>query len=350
VRSGAYDSAVSPASSQAGQARADGISVVVTVLDDRAALADLLDALGAQTRTPEEVVVVDGGSSDGTRELLEERGARISLRVLVEPGVNISAGRNAGVRAAAHEWIAVTDAGCRPDPGWLAAIDAARADADFVAGVYRVEAETALERALADALYPAPEELERPSCSVRLWQRAFGKRFEAASATGRSMAFTRAVWERAGGFPEELYAGEDVAFSRAVVGSGAKARLATRAAVAWRPRMTWGANAQMYRTYARGDVRRGSVATHVLRAGAWLGTAAFALAGGRAGRLLAAAWFAAYTSVPLLRARARGHGPAVVWRIPLAIAMKDLSQIQGAILGLLDRGRRVPQPVPKRRA
>ena len=86
----------------------------------------------------------------------------------------------------------------------------------------------------------------------------------------------------------------------------------------------------MYRTYARGDVRRGSVLTHALRASVWLGVLALALFGGRAGRLLAIGWLAAYVSVPLLRARTRGHGAAVAWRLPFVIAMKDLSQIAGA--------------------
>ena len=52
VRGATYDSSVSVASS---------ISVVVTVFNDRAALLELLDALGSQTRRPDEVVVVDAG-------------------------------------------------------------------------------------------------------------------------------------------------------------------------------------------------------------------------------------------------------------------------------------------------
>src|SRR4051812_46528895 len=109
-----------------------GVSVVVTVLNDRGAVMELLDALAAQTRLPDEVVVVDGGSSDGTLELLE---ARPGVSVLRAPGANISAGRNLGIRSAAHSRIACTDAGCRPAPGWLAALADALEEMEFAAGV-----------------------------------------------------------------------------------------------------------------------------------------------------------------------------------------------------------------------
>src|SRR6185312_16801133 len=99
----------------------DGISVVVTVRNDREALAELLEALERQDRRPDEVVVVDAGSDDGTRELLARRNG-LPLTVLDLPGANISAGRNAGVRAATYERIACTDAGCRPVVGWVQAL------------------------------------------------------------------------------------------------------------------------------------------------------------------------------------------------------------------------------------
>ena len=62
-------------------------SVVVTVRNDEFDLRELLAALEAQTRAPEEVVVVDGGSIDGTLDVLRGwRPERFPVRVLVEPG------------------------------------------------------------------------------------------------------------------------------------------------------------------------------------------------------------------------------------------------------------------------
>src|SRR4051812_12749068 len=54
-------------------AEGGGISVVVTVRDDPDQLAQLLDSLERQTRAPDEVVIVDGGSSDSISGLVEGR-------------------------------------------------------------------------------------------------------------------------------------------------------------------------------------------------------------------------------------------------------------------------------------
>jgi len=313
-----------------------GISVVVTTLNDRAGLELLLPALASQTRPPDELIVVDGGSRDGTLELLEQWSDRLPLRVLDAPGANISAGRNVGIRAASSFWIACTDAGCEPEPGWLEAIDAAREGVDFVAGIYVVDPHTPLEQALAVALYPVREELVSSPPLVRAWQRVFGRRFEVEGATGRSIAFTRTVWEALDGFPEELYAGEDVAFSRAAVRSGFRARLASAAAVAWRPRPTWRANARMYWLYGRGSVRRGGSLRHVLRFAGWAFVVAAAARRTWPARLASAGGIGAYLSVPVLRARRARVGPAGLVRIPGAIALKDFALLAGAGAGMLD--------------
>jgi glycosyltransferase involved in cell wall biosynthesis len=326
-----------------------GISVVVTVRDDREELAQLLDSLAHQTRAPDELVVVDGGSTDGTVELLESwsEGAGFPLRILVEPGANISAGRNIAIRAAAHDWIACTDAGCRPVPEWLEELDRARRDADLVAGFYIVVGETPFEEALAVALYPSHDELRDPPPLVHLYHRMFGRGFEASHAATRSCAFSKRAWEAVGGFPEELYAGEDVAFSLAVVDRGFPAVVAPDAAVTWRPRPSWAANARMYRTYARGDARRGTLSRHLIRLGAWTIALVLVTAGGRTGRALVAAGALADASLPLVRAARRGIPVHRWWRIPLVIAMKDLSQIAGALEGFADELAGRPQPAPR---
>ena len=326
----------------------DAIAVVVTVRDDRDQLAELLAALAEQTHPPDEVVVVDGGSTDGTRALLAEARAEgvLPLTIVDAPGANISAGRNIGVETTRHDLVALTDAGCRPRPEWLAAIVDALTHADFVGGTYRVDARTPFERCLAVALYPAPEEIGATSAMLALSHRLFGRAFEVALSTGRSMGFTRAAWEVAGGFREDLYAGEDVNFSSTVVSAGLRTRLVPAAEVAWRPRMTWRANASMYRTYARGDVRRGRRGRHFVRALGWITAPAVAIAGPAPARVLVGAAVAAYVGLPAARALKVGLPAREWWRLPLLVAMKDLAQCLGAAEGVGDAVRGRPQPPP----
>jgi cellulose synthase/poly-beta-1,6-N-acetylglucosamine synthase-like glycosyltransferase len=318
--------------------------VVVPVRDDRAGFAELLSALSSQTRLPDELVVVDGGSTDGTLDELEGW-SRAPVRLLVERGSTIGAARNAGIRAAASEWIACVDAGCRPVPGWLSAIDRARATSDFVASVVVVDGHTPLHRVLAVTHYPRVEELGDRRPLVRLSHLLFGRRYEPDRAGGAGMAFSRTAWLAAGGFPEHLGAGEDRAFTSAVETQGSRIVRPPEAAVRWAPPATWRANARMFMRYSRGDIRIRGRGRHALRAVAWGSAGAAVLGGSRRARAAAAVGALGYVALPVWRARAARLPAAHWWRIPAAVAVKDLSQIAGAALGLADdlRGSR-PDP------
>ncbi|MGD8902407.1 MAG: glycosyltransferase, partial [Anaerolineae bacterium] len=97
------------------------ISVIATVLNEKDAIERLLKSLDGQTRRPDEVVIADGGSTDGTLSILESwvSSGLLPLRVLETPGANISEGRNAAISAASGDLIASTDAGVRLEDDWL---------------------------------------------------------------------------------------------------------------------------------------------------------------------------------------------------------------------------------------
>src|ERR1019366_6094840 len=107
------------------------LSVVSTVLNEVLTIDDLLTDVLNQLDADDEFIVVDGGSRDGTREAVLVRAtADPRLRLLDVPASGISAGRNEGVRAARHNSIAFTDAGCRPADGWLDGLRSGLSHAD----------------------------------------------------------------------------------------------------------------------------------------------------------------------------------------------------------------------------
>lgn len=98
------------------------VSVVIPVLNAARTLPLCLAALSRLDPKPNEIIFVDNGSSDGSQGLLkafESEHAKWAVRCLVQPTRGASAARNTGIRAAAGEVIAFTDADCEPDVDWV---------------------------------------------------------------------------------------------------------------------------------------------------------------------------------------------------------------------------------------
>src|SRR3954447_12257028 len=177
----------------------DRVALVATVLNEGATIDALLASVAAQTRPPDEIRLVDGGSTDDTVQRARAWAARgLPLTVDVRPGASISAGRNAAIAATTAPLVAVTDAGVRLAPDWLAQLTQPFADqtVDVVAGFFRAAPQTPFEYALGAPTLPVEADIHP-------------ERFLPSS---RSVAFRRAAWERVGGYPEWLDYGEDLVF------------------------------------------------------------------------------------------------------------------------------------------
>lgn len=310
------------------------VSVVVTVLNEGPALAALVENLLSQVVAGDEVIIVDGGSVDGSIESLPQHTA---LRTVVVQGAGISAGRNHGVRLARNEVIVCTDAGCVPEPQFLQGFRQAFAAPEppaLVSGVYTVAARNAMERAQSAACYPQPAEVRRPNLFVRAYTRVFGTGFDARFAVGRCVAFTREAWAAVDGFPEHLATGEDVSFGLAVSRTGA-CEATTDAVVAWQQRDGVAATWRMYRGYGRASTAGGDRAL-LLRDGV-RGLAYLvlpALLARRRTRRIAVLATASYLSLPAARAVRARAGLAAIGLLPVAMATKDLGKVAGALQGL----------------
>jgi len=93
------------------------VSIILPVRDGEASIGDTLASALGQTYSRIEVVVVDDGSRDGTRAIVEARAQRDSrVRVIAQSNCGVAAARNRAIAAARGELIAPLDADDLWDP------------------------------------------------------------------------------------------------------------------------------------------------------------------------------------------------------------------------------------------
>jgi glycosyltransferase involved in cell wall biosynthesis len=308
--------------------RAVAATVIVTVRNESGSVDALLDSLLRGARLPDEIVIADGGSTDGTLARLRARAERESrLRVLDTPG-NRSVGRNAAIRAARHDVIACTDAGVEVDREWLREIVApfeSDASVEVVAGFYRPVTSTPFERAAG--VVSAPQ-----------WREVDPERFLPST---RSIAFRREAWRKVGGFDEALAHNEDTPFALALKAAGCRFAFAPSAVVGWRPRGDLRSFYRQHRRFGYGDgesrVQGWFYATIAAKYG-------FALALLALGFAWPPAWMLAGAGALLfvLQQAARGRGrigpiEAVVG-VPILKVVYDLAYLNGYVRGRLAPG------------
>jgi glycosyltransferase involved in cell wall biosynthesis len=303
------------------------ISLISTVKDAGEHVEEFLGSLAAQTRAPDEVVIVDGGSTDGTRDIL--RGAD-AVTLIEDRGANIARGRNVAIAAAAHDVIAVTDADCVLEPDWLEkVVEPLEQGADVAMGFYAPRTDGFFQECLAAVNLPLHASEIDPT------------RF---MPSARSLAFRRSAIEAVGGYPEWLDIGEDMWVNHRWRELGLDLRFAPGAVVHWRLRPTLAATWWQYFKYGRGDAQAGMhPERHALRFAVYAGVGA-ALAGRRPWpKLLAAAGAVAYARTPVRRAwrrlpDARERTFATIL-VPALMAWIDTAKMAGYAAGLAKRAK-----------
>ncbi|MCH7872985.1 MAG: glycosyltransferase, partial [Planctomycetes bacterium] len=225
------------------------VSVIMTVRNDPVGCAVTLDSLSKQSRVADEIVVVDGGSTDDTVAVIK-RLAQINPRIrCVESGRgNIAQGRNLAARMATGDILACIDGGCRAEPDWLERLTRPfelDAETEFVAGFYRIEPRSLLETVVGLATMRGQLEPIKP---------------ESFNPSARSLACTKSLWQRVGGWPEWLCFSEDTLFDQKVRQLDVRWEFAGDAVVDWKPRSSIRAIAKQFFHYGtgRGQTRIGA--------------------------------------------------------------------------------------------
>jgi len=92
------------------------ISVVIPAYNEEENISKLLNALLMQTRIPDEVIVVDDGSNDGTVEIVKTHSG---VKLIEGPHEGVNAARHKGTLKATSDIVLQTDADCIPPRDWI---------------------------------------------------------------------------------------------------------------------------------------------------------------------------------------------------------------------------------------
>ncbi|GDX61909.1 sugar transferase related protein [Candidatus Levyibacteriota bacterium] len=217
------------------------ISLCITVFNEEKSIKRLLTSIERQTKLPDEIVIVDGGSIDKTIDFLNKHKSYIKqVKIIVKKG-NRAIGRNEAIRLATGNIIAITDAGCELDSHWLEEItnpfDSKKIQ--VVSGYYKGKSKNSLEASLVPYVLVMRDKVN-------------SKNFLPST---RSMAMRKNLWKQLGGFPIQYTWNEDFVFSKQIEKVGIIPIFAENAIVFWFPRETIWQGWNMFYAFAKGDAQ-----------------------------------------------------------------------------------------------
>ena len=197
-------------------------ALIATLFNEANNIAKWWGCIGSQTVLPDELVIVDGGSTDGTWEKLSELARQSPVPVKLEQRrCNIAAGRNRAIQLTDADIIAATDAGSFPETNWFSEITRPlmeQAAPDVVGGRSVPLVENAFQRELLALDGPERE----PQTPADIYP------------SSRNIAFRRPAWVAVGGYPEWLtLTAEDALFNFQLHTVGKKFFYQRTAVVRW---------------------------------------------------------------------------------------------------------------------
>lgn len=176
-------------------------SVITTIKNEGDTIRDWFAAIENQTLTPDEIIIVDGGSTDQTLKILEERikNSKLNYNLIKEKTAGRSKGRNIAVGMARNEIIVSVDGGSYPDSDYFKnMLKAFESDPeiDMVMGIYELRNQSLYDRLLNKYF-------------ITDWDKQDHNNL---LPSPRSVAYKKKLWKQVGGYPEWLMTGEDTFF------------------------------------------------------------------------------------------------------------------------------------------
>lgn len=238
------------------------VSLILTVKNEEKSIRFLFDSILNQLKKPDEIVIVDGGSTDKTIDIIKDYLDLIPIKLIQKIGANIATGRNIAIANSKYSIIAVTDGGCKLDKKWLDQITKPfkEMDVDVVFGKYI---------GVGDSLFQILVRLLLVYDFDKIKENSF-------SPSSRSIAFKREAWEQVNGYPEWLDYAEDTYYNRELKKIGKKFYLNKNAVVYWQMRQNFSQLFKQHLNYAIYDgIGLINVKFYILRLTFWMSYAFF---------------------------------------------------------------------------
>jgi succinoglycan biosynthesis protein ExoA len=232
--------------------RIERISIIAPMLNEAAHVEQFVADVAAQDFTGQvEVLVADGGSTDGSVELLQSAAARtgLDLTVLPNPARWVSQGLNACIRRASGDLLVRLDCHSRYPPDYvrLCARATEESDALAVGGIVVPKGHTPTERAVACAM-------DSPFGGIG-WMQNTAETVRRESDVLTYGAFLPEAFQRVGLFDESLLRNQDDEFTLRIRRAGGRLLLDSRIKVSYTPRGSYRGVFRQYFQYGFWKVR-----------------------------------------------------------------------------------------------
>ena len=184
-------------------------TLVSTIFNEANRLHLTIEDLNNQSVKPDEIIITDAGSTDGTIDIVKkwQQKASYPIKLLIKPSCNVAEGRNLAIRSSVHEIIVSTDFGCRFHKDWFKSLTDPFKDQEtmVVCGKYSV-----IEK----------DQITLPAKAAFIISNGYhvdvsSKNFIPSS---RSIAYKKEVFEEIGGYCEWLtLAADDSVFGMELI-------------------------------------------------------------------------------------------------------------------------------------
>lgn len=202
--------------------RKPGVSVVITCFNYGTFVGEAIGSCLAQRVQPDEIIVVDDGSTDDSRIVIKEYEQAGKIKAIYQENQGVAAARNNGIRAATQEHIVCLDADDRLDPRYIKTLLPVL-HRDRALGVAYAGLMLFHERGQQTTGFP-PE---------FHWESQALPHNPPSTCIPCAAMFRRDMWERVGGYQQVWAPGEDAEFWTRGLSTGFTAKRVTEEPLFW---------------------------------------------------------------------------------------------------------------------